>query len=621
MAMKRSILAVMLAAAFGLSWSPMWAQQQDAPDPGDASEHGVARLSLMQGSVSVTHGDAGEPSAGALNAPLVTTDRVLTGEGARAEVQFDASNMIRLAPGSDVRLSELEYKRYQVQIAQGTTMFRVARDGDAQVEISTPTVLVRPLRRGSYRVTVNPDGVTEVTVREGQAEVLDPRGSEQLGAGRSMLARGTASDPEVQTVATTPADEWDRWNSDRDRVFDRMTSGRYVSPDVSGAESLDPYGSWRNDPQYGNVWVPTVGADWAPYRDGRWAWIDYYGWTWVGDEPWGWAPYHYGGWYQGPWGWAWYPGAIGPRYYWRPALVGFFGWGGGFGVGAGFGFANVGWVPLAPFEAFHPWYGRGFGGYNRFNVVNNVNITNVYRNARFTNAVTSVRSGEFGRGAVGGNNFVRASNADLARAGSVRGAMPFTPSQGSRRFSEAAPASRGMPQTNSNMRFSGAATRGAGVGAAGAGTRGFGGSAQATAPNNGGGFRSSGPASPNTGSNGGWRRVDPSTGAGTRGFAGSPQASAPNNGGGAAQPRTFAGAQPNAAPRSFPASQQSYNAPQQRVQINPPIVHDRGSQGGGNGHPQSHAGNFGGAHSGGGGGGGGNRGLGGGSHDGGGGRR
>src|SRR5579863_926830 len=157
MAMKRSILAATLAAALGLPWAPMWAQtQQDAADPGDAPEHGVARLSLMQGSVSVSHGDAGEPSAGALNAPLVTTDRVLTGDGARAEVQFDASNMIRLAPGSEVRLSQLEYKRYQVQIAQGTTMFRVTRDGDAQVEISTPTVLVRPLRRGSYRVTVNP---------------------------------------------------------------------------------------------------------------------------------------------------------------------------------------------------------------------------------------------------------------------------------------------------------------------------------------------------------------------------------------------------------------------------------------------------------------------------------
>ena len=45
------------------------------------------------------------------------------------------------------------------------------------------------------------------------------------------------------------------------------------------------------------------------------------------------------------------------RHYWSPALVGFFGFGGGVGVGVGFGFGGIGWVPLAPFEVFHPWWG------------------------------------------------------------------------------------------------------------------------------------------------------------------------------------------------------------------------------------------------------------------------
>ncbi len=86
----------------------------------------------------------------------------------------------------------------------------------------------------------------------------------------------------------------------------------------------------------------------------------------------------------------WYPGPLIGRHYWRPALVGFFGWGGGVGVsvGFGFGYANVGWVPL-PFVqrgALDPWYGRGIVG-GRFNVVSNVNVVSTYRNARFERGI------------------------------------------------------------------------------------------------------------------------------------------------------------------------------------------------------------------------------------------
>jgi hypothetical protein len=557
-------------------------------DPGYAPDHGVARLSLAQGGVSVRRGDTGDLSVGVVNSPLMAGDRLSTGDGARAEIQFDALNAIRLWFATEVRLSELEYKQYQVQVAQGTVMFHVARDNDARAEISTPTVLVRPARQGSYRVTVNADGTTEMAVRAGQAEVFGPTGSEFVNAGQTMMARGSPSDPEVRVVTSGPLDEFDRWNSERDRVDDRATSAGYVSPDVAGAESLDPYGRWQNDPQYGQVWVPSEGPDWAPYQDGRWVYTDYYGWTWLAAEPWGWAPYHYGGWYVSSWGWAWYPGVIGPPWYWRPALVGFFGWGGGFGfgVGFGFGFANIGWVALAPFEVFHPWYGRGFVG-GRVNIVNNVNIVNAYRNARFTNAVSGMRAADFGRGAVNARNMVRASQADLARAGSVRGAMGFTPTSASRRFSDASVSTRGMPQTRSNLQFSSAGSRltgpGASRSAASNSPRSF-----AQSPAGPSGSRSA--AGPSVGSNGGWRPFNPST----------------SNSGAARQPNVnsqqrYSSQAPQSSPRystpaqqgtprySTPASpQRSYSAPsgrganggyapQQRLQINPPIVRDRGA--------------------------------------------
>ena len=210
--------------------------------------------------------------AAALNAPLTSTDRLLTGEGSRAEIQFDAANMIRLAPSTEVRLGDLAYHQYQVQIAAGTTLFRVMRDNDAQIEISTPSIAVRPLKRGVYRITVKADGSTEVTVRSGDAEIASPKGTEKLGAGKTMEARGSADNPEFQVTAAIAQDQFDKWNLDRDQDLEKSTSGRYVNPDINGTEELDANGRWVNDPAYGQVWVPTVDPGWAPYQVGRWVW-------------------------------------------------------------------------------------------------------------------------------------------------------------------------------------------------------------------------------------------------------------------------------------------------------------------------------------------------------------
>src|SRR5579871_4714504 len=71
---------------------------QNDDDQADAPDRGVARISYMTGNVSVRRGDSGDLVAAAVNVPLTIGDRVVTGEG-RAEVQFDAANLIRLGPG------------------------------------------------------------------------------------------------------------------------------------------------------------------------------------------------------------------------------------------------------------------------------------------------------------------------------------------------------------------------------------------------------------------------------------------------------------------------------------------------------------------------------------------
>ena len=423
----------------------------EQPGPGGA----VARISVLNGDVSVRRGDSGDVLAAALNAPLVVQDRLLTSSSSRAELQFDSSNILRVGSNAEVRLTGMDYKKYQIQVAIGTVTFTSLRN-DGQVELDTPSISVRPVKPGAYRITVRDDGSSEVTVRSGEAEVFSPAGSERLAQGQTMLARGNPSDPEFQIVQAAAYDSWDRWNEERDRYITQAHSRQYLNRDINGAEDLDQYGRWVNDPTYGNVWAPTVSPDWAPYREGRWVWEDVYGWTWVSYDPWGWAPYHYGRWFHGPVGWCWYPGPVYARSYWSPAIVGFFGFGGGGGFG--FGFGNIGWVPLAPFEPFHPWWGRGFGGgfgfgrgFNNTTIVNNVNITNVYRNARVNGGLTGVSTAGFGQHNA---RFVGVSGQQIGNAGLVRGMAPVTPDRASLRFADRQVNAGAFPQTRNERFFS-----------------------------------------------------------------------------------------------------------------------------------------------------------------------
>ncbi|MEP7354598.1 MAG: DUF6600 domain-containing protein [Acidobacteriota bacterium] len=531
--MQRFKLAIVTGFVIGMSGLIPLAFAQTALSPevnqqdGDDVEHGVARMSIVTGDVSVRRGDSGEVVSAELNTPLVSLDHVLTGRDGRTELQLDYANLMRVGPDSEVRLGQLRDNSFLLQIEEGTITYRILRDSQAVVEISTPTVSIRPMEQGTYRVTVRGDGSTVITVRRGLAQIYKQQGTtEVLAEGRTMEVMGDPANPLTSRVSTPAMDDWDRWNQDRDRDLEQSVSYKYVSRDISGAEDLDANGRWVYDAPYGNVWVPNVADGWAPYRVGRWVDVDYYGWTWLSGDPWGWAPYHYGSWYSSSYGWAWYPGNIGQRYHWRPALVGFFGWGSGgvgYSVNTGFGFGNVGWVPLAPFERYQPWYGRSGG--NRTTIVNNINITAVYRNAKNTRGVTSMRTDEFGRRGINTGSYLRASTGDLSRAGRVNGQMPLKATSESHRFSDR-PVSATAVSRGNNSRLS---NQNANVSRTGInGNRG--------SNSKGGG---------NNGSNNNGTTINPSGGNGNRGSNGKANAgvgqgnpSRINNGGAAASPNT-----------------------------------------------------------------------------------
>jgi hypothetical protein len=106
-------------------------------------------------------------------------------------------------------------------------------------------------------------------------------------------------------------------------------------------DTLQPYGAWVDDPNYGTVWVPratTVGSDFTPYVSaGHWALTTDDEWTWVSDYSWGAVPFHYGRWaFIAGVGWAWVPGSV-----YAPAWV-------EWRTGNYDGEPYVGWAPMAP---------------------------------------------------------------------------------------------------------------------------------------------------------------------------------------------------------------------------------------------------------------------------------
>jgi len=93
-------------------------------------------------------------------------------------------------------------------------------------------------------------------------------------------------------------------------------------------DQLSPYGQWVDNPNYGYVWIPNAGPDFAPYSTGGHWILTEYGWTWISDYNWGWAPFHYGRWnYDNFYGWLWVPdNEWGPSWVtWRRS-DGYYGW-------------------------------------------------------------------------------------------------------------------------------------------------------------------------------------------------------------------------------------------------------------------------------------------------------
>lgn len=361
-----ALCASLLAACAPIAAQPVGSNPGYAVSTADNAQ-GTApgragRLSEVVGQVWLYNPEQREWVSAERNRPLTTGDRLSTDRSARAEVRV-GSTVVRLDGDTELEVLNLDDDSLQLQLRRGASQVQL-RDSEwaQQFMLITEEGRFRTDRPGTYRFDrigsrTQATALSGQLYYEGQQQALTVETGQRAeflfdGNGRAQYA-----------IVEPKRDAFASWNNERDRI-DRQASisQRYVSPEMTGAEELDRYGRWEEDPEYGPLWMPSgVAPGWAPYTTGRWAWVQPWGWTWVDVSPWGFAPFHYGRWVQrGPY-WAWSPGRYVARPVYSPALVG---WVGGppvyrpgvtIDISIGLG-GRRNWYPLSPRDRYVPTY-------------------------------------------------------------------------------------------------------------------------------------------------------------------------------------------------------------------------------------------------------------------------
>ena len=127
-------------------------------------------------------------------------DHVYTGEAGRLEMEAPGFRAF-VAPGTELTTLNLTEDVQQYSISQGTATFRIShRDDEDVIEIDTPNAAITLETTGLYRVSVDEDGNTRVSVRRGEARVAAGGGEVSLRTGEEMHVDGLDA-PEYDVFA------------------------------------------------------------------------------------------------------------------------------------------------------------------------------------------------------------------------------------------------------------------------------------------------------------------------------------------------------------------------------------------------------------------------------------
>ena len=294
----------------------------------DAPPQRAARLSYLQGSVSVDHIDNTGAEPAQVNMPLAQGLRLATGDDGQAEIEFEDGSLIRMTPNSSLSLNNLSVDGsgdFQTQLAltRGVVYAELRAAPKYSYRIYAGGDVISPAENVTVRINLD-EPPAKIAVMTGSAHVERAPSAEGEGGYRVDVRSGETFAADVSdfgryylTHELLP-DSWDSWNEERDQAAADQAANRTTARDNFagdqgyGWSDLDANGSWYDVPGQGQVWQPTVAADpgFDPYGFGNWVWSPGAGYVWASGYGWGWTPFRCGNWsFWGGFGWGWMPAA------------------------------------------------------------------------------------------------------------------------------------------------------------------------------------------------------------------------------------------------------------------------------------------------------------------------
>jgi FecR protein len=306
------LFVVVLALGFGALTA--WA---------DDTPHRAARLSYLEGSVTVDRTNNTGSDTAQLNMPLAQGQRITTGETGQAEIEFEDGTLVRLTPYSTLSLDSLTVDGNgnfdsEMSVVSGLVYAELRATPKYVYRISVGADVITPVENATIRINMDqPPAV--ISVFNGAVNVenntTQPNYHREVRTGES-LREDSSADIGYFLTQMIVQDSWDGWNEDRDKQAGEQaanqTSARdgFAGQEGYGWSDLDANGTWYDVQGLGQVWQPAAALDesFDPYGYGSWVSYPTVGYVWASGYRWGWTPFRCGNWsYWGGFGWGWMP--------------------------------------------------------------------------------------------------------------------------------------------------------------------------------------------------------------------------------------------------------------------------------------------------------------------------
>ncbi len=343
--------------------------------------HGDLQIQRADNTAPALTADNPNPDSAVLNMPIPEGSRLVTGDGAEAEIEFEDGSVVRLTPNTALSVDSLSVTgktaATQLTLLGGLAYFELRHAPTATYTVAAGTLLASPADNAVFRVALD-EPPAAIAVLSGTLTVsadTNPDNATKTGftatvkAGESLHA--DPDDPSRYFLNPQLAENsWDSWNQSRDTAAATEAATRTTARDnYAGAQGygwsdLDANGTWYTvtnpDGSTSELWQPAVAADasaqadsadngdddgsFDPYSDGAFV---YSGgaYAWASGYSWGWLPYRCGVWnYYPRFGWAWSPNR----------LCSIYGYGGAGGINIGRHPHRYNVIHFPPISTVHP---------------------------------------------------------------------------------------------------------------------------------------------------------------------------------------------------------------------------------------------------------------------------